>query len=350
MRRITVDEQARALADALAARNDATDALSQDTFSAEYPDAPEWAIGPFEQDPELTFVLEGQWDDPTGIGWTSDSIFNPSIIEDGDDLVMFFRASPRKESMSSRIGMARHVSGEGWSASPFPVVHPTLDNELWGCEDPKIYRAEGRYFLFYNGIYPITEDDRAAYPSTGYPVDTVGCDINLAVSDDLVTWHKVGPVMDHGISRLWAKGAVIPRSADGSAVRIGGEYLMFVSEGCDGRPTVGRSTDMVTWTFAEQPYLDLGQIDGRLHEVACAVVDDESSRMLVLDFFYDDAEHRFAAAQALYSVDEPFLQLELHRGGSLAWGGLIRRDGRWTFAQGWDAPRGTRTIYVYRER
>ena len=54
-----------------------------DQFSAEYPERPEWTIGPFERDDDLTFRLEGQWDDPTGVGWTSDSIFNPTVIPHG---------------------------------------------------------------------------------------------------------------------------------------------------------------------------------------------------------------------------------------------------------------------------
>jgi hypothetical protein len=69
----------------------------------------------------------------------------------------------------------------------------------------------------------------------------------------------------------------------------------------------------------------------------------------VLDVFHDDAEGRFAASQALYDVDRPLEQLALTPGGSLCWGGLGRVDGRWTFAQGWDATPGRRDLFVYRE-
>ena len=69
----------------------------------------------------------------------------------------------------------------------------------------------------------------------------------------------------------------------------------------------------------------------------------------MLDFFYADEHGDFAAAQALYGLDDPFTQLELNRGGSLAWGGLQKIDGRWSFAQGWDAPQGARELYFYRE-
>lgn len=151
-------------------------------------------------------------------------------------------------------------------------------------------------------------------------METVGCDINLAVSDDLVEWQKLGPIIDHEVSRLWAKGAVIPRNSDREAVRIDGEFLMYLSEGCNGVPHVGRSNGMISWRFEPQPYLDLAPLNGSLHEVACAVTGHDSDR-LVLDFFYGDEHGRFAAAQALYSVDAPFEQLALNSGGSLSWAG-----------------------------
>ncbi len=331
---------------ALKSRNDATNALSQDDFSGNYPSSPPWAIGPFAKDDSLTFTLDSGWDDPTDVGWTAESIFNPSVIEHEGVLHLYYRASPRKESIASRIGAARYTESTGWVDSPHnPVIYPTLDNELHGCEDPKIYAAEGRYFLFYNGIFPISEADRNAYPSPDYPIADLGCDINLAVSDDLENWTKLGPILRHDVSRLWAKGAVIPRNAAGEAVKIGGEYLMFLSEGCNGVPHVGRSRDMLHWRFTPQPYLNMSALGGHLHEVACAAVDGDD---LVIDFFYSDAEGRFAAAQALYRQTDPFSQVDVNRGGSLSWGGLLKDHDSWLFAQGWDAPPGKREIYFYR--
>ena len=69
----------------------------------------------------------------------------------------------------------------------------------------------------------------------------------------------------------------------------------------------------------------------------------------MLDFFYGDHGGRFAAGQARYRASDPFAQFELHPGGSLAWGGRIRWQNRWMFAQGWDAPRGQRELYFYKE-
>lgn len=328
--------------------------VPQEYFSARYEGQADWAIGPFTEDPSLTFAPRGQWADPTETGWSSSAMFNPSLISDGDRLVCFYRASPTMESMASRIGMAIHHADEGWvDAESNPTIYPTLDNELYGCEDPKVYRYQGRYFLFYHGVFPIDPQDASANPSPGYPLDEVGCDLNLAVSDDLQTWQKqtwqkLGPVVPHSVSRLWCKGAVIPRDPQGNAIKVNGEFLMYLSEGCNGTLQVGRSTDLIDWTFEEQPYLDLTVLRGRLHEVACAAAGFDDQGHILLDFFYEDADGRPAAAQALYHSHAPFTQIALNKGGTLSWGGLIRHSGAWVFAQGWSAPAGIRRLYFYR--
>lgn len=319
----------------------------QGHFSARYEHTPDWAIGPFDRDASLTFTPTGQWPDPTGIGWTASAIFNPSLIRVDGQLVAFYRAAPSMESTASRIGMAVHDPVAGWIDSPRnPIVYPTMDNELHGCEDPKIYRVDGRYVLFYEAVFPIDPADAARHPSPGYALEDIGCDINVAVSDDLVDWTKLGPVVPHELTRLWCKGAVIPRDANGDAVRIGGEFLMYLSEGCNGALHVGRSADLVHWEFEAQDYLDLGPLDAHLHEVACAAALDDGR--IVLDIFCHDGAAGTFAAQALYHRDSPFTQIALNKGGCLSWGGLLRDRGTWLFAQGWDAPAGARELSFYR--
>jgi beta-1,2-mannosidase len=273
----------------LSANYDSATALTkqhspQDHFSARYEQTPDWAIGPFDRDSSLTFTPTSQWPDPTGIGWTASAIFNPSLIRHDGRLVVVYRASPSMESTARRIGMAGHDPAPGWTDSPRnPLIYPTRDNELHGCEDPKIYRANGRYFLFYNAVFPIDPDDASRYPSPNYTLEDIGCDINVAVSDDLVNWTKIGPIVPHEVSRLWCKGAVIPRDANGDAVRVGGEFLMYLSEGCNGTLHIGRSVDLIHWEFEEQQYLDLEPLKGLLHEVACAAAYDDGR--IVLDIF-----------------------------------------------------------------
>ncbi|MBB3158334.1 hypothetical protein FHS07_002030 [Microbacterium proteolyticum] len=326
-------------------RNDRTEALSQLAFFAQYEDH-EWLIKGFEEDPALRFTPTHQWQDPTGSGWTSESIINPTTIVAKDVLHLFYRASPRKESLASRIGHATYQGGR-WIDDPTnPTIWPIASNEAYGVEDPKIYRFGDVYHLYYNAVFPVGEQDRAAHPSPGYPVDSVGCDISLAVSSDLETWEKIGAVTPREQSLLWAKGAVIPRAADGSAVKINGEYLMYVSEGFNGVLHVGTSPDGMRWEFRPEAYLDLSPLDGTIHEVATAYVEGDR---LLLDFFYDH-HGQWSAGQALYSLDDPFSQIDIARGGTLAWGGLTRWHDTLLFAQGWDAPLDQRQLHFYRSR
>jgi len=312
-----------------------TDALSQLTFLDQQTESVDWAPGPFVQDQSLTFAPTSSWPDPSETGWTARSIFNPSVIAVNDELHVFYRAAPRKESLHSRIGHASYQPNNGWADDPAnPVVWPTLPNEQLGVEDPKIYRGDDGFVLFYNAIFEPTVADRTVHAHDGVLFEGVGCDINVATSPDLQTWTKLGPVTDRSYTRLWAKGAVIPRAADGAAVRIGGEYLMYVSEGCGGRLTVGRSDDLLHWRFEPQNYLDMSPFGGQLHEVATATVVEDR---IVLDFFYSK-DGIPSAARAEYAIEAPFTQRRMALGGTLAWGGLSQWDGRWIFAQGWDAP------------
>jgi hypothetical protein len=131
---------------------------------------------------------------------------------------------------------------------------------------------------------------------------------------------------------------------------------MFLSEGCNGLAMIGHSADLLTWRFEEQDYLSLVDLGGHLHEVACATTGHDGTA-LVLDFFYSDAVGNFAAAQALYDTAlydtalydtaAPFEQRAVSHGGSLSWGGLLQRDGRWLMSQGWDARPGHRELFFY---
>jgi len=317
--------------------------LSCERLSKEYAPCP-WAIGPFERLDHLTFEKTSRWPDPWDIGWEGRAIHNASLLEAGDALHMFYRCNPQMEGLSGRIGLATYREQTGWVDSPRnPLIYSTMENESLGCEDPKIYRAGGRYFLFYLGIFCPSAEDKALYGDRGYPVGDVGAEICLAVSDDLVQWKKLGAIIPRAVSHLWAKAAVIPRNGNGEAVRIGGQYMMFVSEGCGGKQFIGYSDDLMKWEFRQEDYLNASSL-GRLYEVMSAVVNGDS---LILDFFYDDGSGVTRSAEALYRLTEPRRQVALNRGGTLNGGGMIRYQDRWVHAQGWDAPPGKAVIHVY---
>lgn len=324
--------------------------LSQLDFCLDFGRHPgDWRVGPFELDPTMTFRKERAWEDPTGMGWRSRVLANPTLIEHQGALHMFYRGNPSKESQSGRVGHAVYREGEGWTdLSGPPVLWPEASDELNSLEDPKLYRHGETYYLFYNSVWEpsaeFSSSVRAGYRDWGVFVVT-----KLATSRDLLEFERHGQVVPYEVSRGWSKGAVIPRSPTGDAVAIGGNFLMFLSEGCGDQQMLGASTDLVHWQFKPVTFLPLPEEMGQLAEVACCVAEFEpSGAFFILDFFYRDLQRAWRAGQALYHVDEPTRPLAIEPGGSLAWGGLLKHRGSWLVMQGWDSPSDRQELYAYR--
>jgi predicted GH43/DUF377 family glycosyl hydrolase len=323
--------------------------LSQRDFCESYGNpCSSWRIGPFRQDSSMTFVKTRAMDDPTEIGWTSSILGNPTLIEQDGLLHMFYRAYPRKESICTRIGHATYSTRDGWTdLSGPPALYATEPDELCSVEDPKIYFHDKRFYLFYNSVW---QPDERTGSSLRQGARDWGAFVvtKLAISRDLKSFEKLGQMVPYEVSRGWSKGAVVPRNPRGEAVRIRGEFLMFLSEGCGGEQYIGYSDDLVNWRFQQQTYLSLPKEMGRVAEVACCAAEFEpSGRYFILDVFYKNQNHEYLAAQALYHVDDPCHPLAIERGGSLAWGGLLEYQKRWIVAQGWDSPPDRQEIQVY---
>ncbi len=326
------------------------ESLSELDFCRDYGSSPAgWRLGPFAQDNAMTFVKTRAFEDPTDIGWKSTILGNPTLIEREGALHMFYRAYPRKESLSTRIGHAVYSDKTGWTdLSGPPVLYPTESDELYSVEDPKIYQVGDTYYMFYNAVWkpdPIfSERVRQGYRDWGIFVVT-----KVATSKDLIHFEKKGQVIPYGVSKGWSKGAVIPRNARGEAVRIDGKFLMFVSEGCGDKQFIGYSDDLLNWQFRQQTFLSLPAEMGEVAEVACCAIQFEpTGKYFLLDAFCRDRENHYFAIQALYAVSNPAKALAIGKGGSLAWGGLLKYHDDWIVAQGWDSPKTRQEIYVYK--
>ena len=138
------------------------------------------------------------------------------------------------------LGWLRAKTGLHFTRDAEPIVSPSEDYELpGGCEDPRIVKAEGRYWLTY----------------TGY--DATNARLCLASSADLKTWEKHGVLFPE---LEWSKsGAILD-------VPIDGQYLMYFG---DTHLWLARSTDLVRWQRLDpEPVLSPreGSFDSRLVE------------------------------------------------------------------------------------
>jgi hypothetical protein len=297
---------------------------------------PDWAIGPFRTlevgGKPATFRMDVKWKDPAGAtGWEANAFWNPALLEENGRLYLFYRTGPRLEGLDSRIALAWSDDGGGtWTDyENNPILYPTESWERSSVEDPRVYRHNGRYYLFY-----MAAEHR--------PGGGVYANIAMASSDDLFTWTKHGRVMSHEVSLGWAKSPVIPRSPTGDAVRIGGEFLMFVSE----RPfaskrdveeqMVGRSTDLLNWQFEQRPFLEPdGKEIESIFEVATLTTDFPGSDDMVGDVFYRNARGEWSCGEVLYNKRNPTQALDFTPYGVCSWGGKIFSRGQWLYAQGW---------------
>jgi hypothetical protein len=310
---------------------------------------PPWAIGPFSQGyvngRKMEFRLAPTWTDPAGVkGWHARAFWNPALIEDHGRLYMVYRTGPDLEGLDSRIALAWSDDGGGtWEDyKENPIIYPTEPWESRSVEDPRLYRHDGRYYLYYMAV-----QDGAG--------GGVQVDIALATSDDLRHWTKRGRVMSRDVSGGWAKSPVIPRSPRGEAVRIDGQFLMYISE----RPSagsrdvdeqmIGRSTDLIHWTFEPTPFLAPDAQIKSIFEFATLTTSLAGSDDIVGDVFYLSPDDEWRCGEVLYSVKAPTRRRGFTDYGVCSWGGKILFGGRWVYAQGW-LEKGAIQLYTAPDR
>lgn len=130
----------------------------------------------------------------TALGFENEGVLNPAVISDGGSLHMFYRAVAKGNYSS--IGYCQLSSplmvGERMDV---PTIFPQCDYETHGAEDPRITKIDDIYYLTY----------------TGYDgVNALGV---LAISEDLIHWHKIGIIVpqiayDEFIRLASAKGTL----------------------------------------------------------------------------------------------------------------------------------------------
>lgn len=143
----------------------------------------------------------------------------------------------REFSLPPLAGRPAEVSFQ-WEALPEPVLTRGARGEFDAVDalNPSVVERDGLYFNFYSGWEGRTW-------RTG-----------LATSPDGVNWTKHGPVLAPDPSG-W-EGDYI--AANGSALRVGGEFLYWYQAGKPPRIGLARSPDGRNWSKHPGPVLGLG--------------------------------------------------------------------------------------------
>ncbi|KKK19653.1 hypothetical protein ARAM_001650 [Aspergillus rambellii] len=171
----------------------------------------------------------------TSHAWESRAVFNPSAIVVDKRVWLLYRA--QDITGKSSIGIAWSSDGIHFTRSATPILEATESYETsGGCEDPRVVRVNGTFYLTYTGV----ENSLAR--------------LCLATSTNLVDWKKHGPILPdisdvvydflrpfngylsrHG----WSKsGAILnERQLDGRYYMHFGESYLYTAY----------STDLIHW-------------------------------------------------------------------------------------------------------
>ena len=130
-------------------------------------------------------------------GWESAATFNAAVVRDSSIFYMLYRA--KGEDGISRLGYAVSRDGFNFFRLDKPVFEPEGEFETLGCEDPRIVKMGGEFYMTYT-----------AYSKHG-------CRVSLAATKNFITWQRYGVVLPD----VENKDAVL------FPEKIGDKYVMF---------------------------------------------------------------------------------------------------------------------------
>lgn len=232
---------------------------------------------------------------PRGTGWESANVYNPAAIVVDDRVALLYRA--HADDRVSSIGLAWSDDGIHFDREDDPIFAPTETYEVLGCEDPRVTRIEGTYYLTY----------------TGY--SDAGAQLCLATSTDLHSWERHGPLFPGfntwrtlpygpGLQPQWSKAGVIHPK------QIQGRWWMWFGEGNIHAAT---SDDLLHWTPVapdDRPMLKptAGRWDETLVEIGAPPIATEDGLLIFLSngaraASFEDVDYR--AGQFAVTLSDP---------------------------------------------
>ena len=140
--------------------------------------------------------------------WEGEASFNGCPIVVRGKVVLLYRA----ESLPMTIGDAsRRISSIGYAesndglhfANRRQLIRPEFDWERFGCEDPRVTKLDGKYYVFYTAL-------------SQYPFRAEGIKVGLAITTDFKTIEKKHPVTTFNSKAM----VLFPEKIDGKIAAV----------------------------------------------------------------------------------------------------------------------------------
>lgn len=228
---------------------------------------------PFAQ-PQLKRISDKPILAPTKHSFDDAGAYNPAAVRDGSQILLLYRA--QNKGGTSVVGVARSADGVNFLQDDKPVLVPEVDYEKdGGCEDPRIHRIGGQYYLTYTGW------------------NKKDAQLCLATSLDLVHWKREGillPAYKGSWNKGWTKsGAIVP-------VKVNDKWMYYLGT-ADGADQMGvaSSDDLIHWTDAtDTPVLPkrADKFDSRVVEPGPAPIMTEDGILLIYNGADDKLVYR----------------------------------------------------------
>lgn len=146
-----------------------------------------------------------------------EATFNPTIIKDGRQYHLLYRAiSEKKSHLGQELNLSTIGYAESYDGVNFikrgQLIKPEKEWEKYGCEDPRITKIDNQYLIFYTAL-------------SEYPPQPEGIRVGLAISKDLKTIQE-----KHLITHFNAKAmALFPE-------KVNGQYAAILTADTDRPP------------------------------------------------------------------------------------------------------------------
>jgi len=150
--------------------------------------------------------------------WEAAAAFNGSPVMVGKDTALVYRAMSEPDLLrESHIRMSvvgRAMSKDGLRYTDRKIlVSPDREFDFFGCEDPRVTKFEGKYYIFYTAL-------------GGYPFGADNIKVAVAISDDLETISE-----KHIVTPFNAKAmALFPE-------RVNGKMAALLTVNTDRKPS-----------------------------------------------------------------------------------------------------------------